>query len=288
MAEFIKFRLTAAKAGVTMALMALIAGLAENAHAAKTDDGSAHFLREISIPTCGGIDRMVIQKLDGALASLEHKLATSFETTHKLNQTFLKIKSANTEFLKIKSADTSFLKIDSASAQFLKIDSANDQFLKIDSANDQFLKIDGVAADSSELGGLASDAFVQGKGDVVSNFVPLTAANNVDNQAPLVSSPDGLIGVTVFDDSGTVTLVVKNNGSTDLPAVQDTDGQTTSRVFTAGEFSPLPISSTTAQTTLQILPAGSSADVITLTVSIDVTAGASTGVVAQMLVGSSS
>jgi hypothetical protein len=105
MAEHIKLRLAAAKIGVAMAFFGLLAGLAEKARAVTPQRPAANFLRELSIPT-GGVDTTVIHKLDSALATLEHKLSTSFTTTHKLNQTFLKIKSANTEFLKIKSANT--------------------------------------------------------------------------------------------------------------------------------------------------------------------------------------
>jgi hypothetical protein len=233
-----------------MALMALIGGLAEKVGvaSARSTAGEAHFLKSASNPTGSA----VIQKLDSALASLEHKLATSFDTTHKLNQTFLKIKSTNTEFL----------------------------------------KIDSTAANSSELGGHAPSAFVQGKGDVVSGFKTVTSANDVDNPLPLVSSPDGAISVSVFDDpgqNGGITLKIDNATSTDLPAVQETDGQPLAHTLTAEESAPFILGSSTSETTIQIMPAGTSTDVITLTVGVEPTVGAqSFGVVAQMLVGSSS
>src|ERR1700735_3717534 len=105
MADYIRFRLAAARLGVSMAFFALLAGIAERAQAASPPASGANLLREISIPTGGGLDRTVTQKLDSALATLEHKLATSFDTTQKINQTFLKIKSADTRFLKIKSGN---------------------------------------------------------------------------------------------------------------------------------------------------------------------------------------
>ena len=157
MAEYIKLRLTAAKVGVSMAFIALLGGLAERARAnpsSAESPASAHFLTDTSSLPGGGASSLVVRKLDSALARLEHKLSTSFETTHKLNHTFLKIKSANTEFLKIRSANTSFLKIDDANANFLKIDDANASFLKIDDANNEFLKIDSTAVNANKLGGL--------------------------------------------------------------------------------------------------------------------------------------
>jgi hypothetical protein len=277
MAEHVKFRLNAAKVGVSMALMALIGGLAEKVGvaSARPSAGDAHFVKATSSPTGGSSVRSVIQKLDSALASLEHKLATNFETTQKLNQTFLKIKSANTEFLKV----------DSANANFLKIDTANTEFLKIDGANSEFLKIDSTAANSSELGGKAPSAFVQGKGDVVSGYQSVTSSNTIDNQLPLVSSPDGAVSVFVYDDTGSITLVVKNATGTDLPAVQETNGQAQARTLTASEPTSIVLGSSTSQSTIQIMPADSSGDVITLTVSVDYKIGASEDVVAQMLIG---
>jgi hypothetical protein len=301
MAEYIKFRLSAAKVGVSMALLALLGGLADRAKAASVP-GGAHVLRQISVPTGGGLDRIVIQKLDSALLKIEHKLASSYFSAQKIDSTFLKIKAANTDFLKIDNANTEFLKIDSANSDFLKIDNANTEFLKIDDANSDFLKIDsanseflktsGTAANASELGGLAPDAFVQGKGTVVSHFASVTAANTVDSQVALITSPDGAIAVTVFIDSGggnpVVTLAIQNTTNANLPAVQDTNGTTTTHTLTHGESTPFVTSSAASQSTIQIFPAGSSTDVITLTVSTDPVAGAATGVVAQMLVGSSS
>jgi hypothetical protein len=298
MAEYVRFRLNAAKVGVSVALMALIGGLAERVGVASArPNADAHFLKEASGPTGGSSSRAVLQKLDSALATLEHKLATVYFTAQKIDQTFLKIKAANTEFLKIDSASSQFLKIDDANSNFLKIDSANSQFLKIDNANanflkiddanNEFLKVDSIAANSSELGGMAPSAFVQGKGSVVSGFRSVTSANTVNSELPLVSSPDGAISVSVFDDTGTITLSVNNATSTDLPVVQETNGQAQTSTLTATEATSLRLSSGASESTIQIMPAGSSTNVITLTVGVDPTIGAATGVVAQMLIGQS-
>jgi hypothetical protein len=278
MAEYVRFRLNAAKVGVSVALMALIGGLAERVGVASARPrADAHFLKQVSGPTGGAGSRVVLQKLDSALATLEHKLASSYFTAHKIDQTFLKIKSASTEFLKI----------DDANSNFLKIDSANSQFLKIDDANNEFLKVDSTAANSSELGGKSPSAFVQGTGSVVSGFRSVTSANDVNNELPLLSSPDGAISVSVFDDSGTITLQINNATTTNLPAVQETNGQTRTSTLTGTEGTAFPLSNGPSESTIQIMPAGSSTNVITLTVGVDPTIGAATGVVAQMLIGQS-
>jgi hypothetical protein len=302
MADYVRYRAAAARLGVTMALLGVLSNLSDRIAAARASARSAHVA---AAGTAGAITGPLL-KLESSLASIEHKLSSNYFSSQKIDTTFLKIKSADSSFLKIKSANSDFLKIDdansqflkiddadanflsinNANSQFLKIDEADSQFLKIDDANSQFLKIDSTAANSNELGGLKPNAFVHGAGSVISSAVQVSPSNNVDNQIPLISSPDGLLNVLVYDDDGTITLSVQNTGSTDLPAVQDTDGQTTSRTLTAGEYSPLPVAGGVAQTTLQVFPAGASADVITLTVSLD-GAGGATPVVAQMLVGQS-
>jgi len=290
MAEYIKFRLTAAKLGVTVTFFALLAGLADKARAIALPAkpaASANFLKQISIPTGGSIDRIVIQKLDSALATLEHKLATSFDTTHKINQTFLKIKSANTEFLKIKSANASFLKINTANANFLKIDDANTEFLKIDDAGAQFLKLTGTAANSSQLGGLTPDQFFQGTGSVVSGAATVSPSTSPQ---PLLTLPGGIIVVSVSGGPGQgVNVVIHNGTAVSLPAVQDNAGSAPQSV-TLAPNADTPVSlgtAPTAQLSLQIFPSGQAfPDVVTLIVSSEQPAGVlSASVVGQAFAG---
>jgi hypothetical protein len=207
------------------------------------------------------------------LATLEHKLNTSFTTTHKLNQTFLKIKSANTSFLKIKSANTSFLKIDDANANFLKIDDANASFLKIDDASNEFLKIDSTATNSSELGGLTPDAFFQGSGHVVTGAISSLPVSNT--ATPLLSVPGGIV-VSVANTVGSglqleisnptsqplAAVVNSTNGTTTLVAEHDlAPGVTTSMMF--------DVTSGVGQLHIQILPNALFSEVVTLIISAD-------------------
>jgi hypothetical protein len=235
---------------------------------------AANFLREVSSPTGGGVDRSVIQKLDSALATVEHKLNTSFTTTHKLNQTFLKIKSANTSFLKIKSANASFLKIDNANANFLKIDDANASFLKIDDANSEFLKVGSTATNSSELGGLTPDAFFQGSGHVVTGAISSLPVSNTPS--PLLSVPGG-IAVSIANTVGSgLQLEIGNPTSQTLAAVMTSEATSASGAteldLAAGRNAFIPFSTTNAgigQMHIQIFPNSGRPEVVTIIISVD-------------------
>ena len=280
MAEYIKFRMTAAKVGVSMAFFALLGGLADRARAATPTarppaSASASFLQEISTPTGGGLDRVVIQKLDRALATLEHKLAKSFYTSQKINKTFLKIKSANSEFLKVKSANTEFLKIEDANTFVFKVIDANTEFLKIDDANADFLKVRGTAANSSELGGLTPDAFFQGHGNVLSNEVTATASGG---QAQLLG--DGSLTVLVADTVGNGAQVTLQNETSSALSYTESNNQS-GTVPANGQSTPISI---TAQLELQVFSAAAPSKVWTITVST-VPGGGGDVFVGQMLIG---
>ncbi|HEY5431495.1 MAG TPA: hypothetical protein VIK04_20435 [Solirubrobacteraceae bacterium] len=272
MADYIKLRVAAARLGVSMAFFVLLTGVAERARAAAAPTPSGSFLREASVPAGHGIDRVIL-KLDSALATLEHKLNTSFDTTHKLNQTFLKIKSADASFLKIKSANASFLKIDDANASFLKIDDANASFLKIDST----------AANAAELGGLTPESFFQGNGHVVTGSVVAGAT-----ATPLLSLPGGIIVVSVSSTPGAgVQLMIHNGTSVDLPAVQDGNADAITLPANGDRAIPLGPEGNANQLHLQIFPNGSAfPEVVTLIVSSeDVTGGPTPAVVGQAFTG---
>ena len=270
MAEYIKLRLTAAKVGVSMAFIALLGGLAERARANPSSaepPASAHFLTDTSSLPGGGASSLVVRKLDSALARLEHKLSTSFETTHKLNHTFLKIKSANTEFLKIRSANTSFLKIDDANANFLKIDDANASFLKIDDANNEFLKIDSTAVNANKLGGLTPDAFVQGGGHVITNAISSLAASNTPTS--LLTVPGGVVLSVVNTVGNGVQIEITNPTSQVLTAVVDNGTGVTEHDLRPNAMTSLAVTSTPAQLHIQIFPNSGLSEVVTMIVSVE-------------------
>ncbi|HEX4009086.1 MAG TPA: hypothetical protein VHX62_03725 [Solirubrobacteraceae bacterium] len=273
MADYIRWRLAAARLGVTMAFFALLGGLADQA-AAATSAGAgaapaANFLTDLSIPA-GGLNRVVL-KLDSALATLEHKLNTSFTTTHKLNQTFLKIKSANTSFLKIKSANTSFL--------------------KIDDANSEFLKVDSTAANANELGGLSPQAFFQGTGSVVTGAISSLAQNGVATS--LLSVPGGIevsiinaaigaggLQVQISNPSGAALAAVVNTGTG--VAEHDLNPGTTSFAFATNGLSP-----PAGQLHIQLFPNAGLAEVVTIIISLEESTTTNPSFVGQAFAGPS-
>jgi hypothetical protein len=274
MAEYIRFRLTAAKVGASMALLALIAGLAGKTQSGPTQVNAkpAAFDAFLKLDGLTGESKVAFNKLQNvfikmerALASVEHKLADVYYKP-QLNAIFLKIRTAN--------------------AEFLHKDAANAEFLKIQDAYAKFLKIDGTAANSTELGGKTSDAFVQGKGSIVSGAV---SVNGDGKPATLLRSADGMITASVVASAdGSVFVVVHNGTGVPLTAVHDP----TAVELPAGVDTRILMPSDgkgAAQLILQIFPAGSYRHVLTLTVSADqpqTTAAAPIGVVAQMADGS--
>lgn len=220
MAEYIKFRLTAAKASVTLAFLALVGGLAGPAQA-KQHDPSAKAASfswgdpiYLKLDGLGGATQKVFStleyKLNHALSSFSHKLNTTFYDKHKIDTTFLKIDSANKLYYKESQVNADFLKIEDANASFLKIDAASAEFLKITDANNAFLKIDGTAANAQKLGGLTPDAFVQGHANVLSNELVASSA-----QQALLG--DGSVKVLIgLDVNSNPTVTLENDTSSPL------------------------------------------------------------------------
>jgi hypothetical protein len=291
MAEHIKFRLTAAKASVTLAFLALVGGLVgpaegeqrgPSAQPASFQWGDPIYLKLTGL---NGATHKAFQtleyKMNQALTSLSHKISTSFYDKHKLDTTFLKIDKANQEFLKI----------DAANAAFLKIDDANKEYYKIQDANASFLKIDGTAANASKLGGLTPDAFVQGHANVVSAAMTLAVDGSVH---PLMQTADGaiLIGLTVNGD-GLETIVVHNGTSSPISGVADPTAVEFSaaaggdaNIVAGSTLLPTGQAGGALMTHIQIFPNESLRDVITVTVSSESQSDRQVTAVGQMLVGS--
>lgn len=159
MAERIKFRVTAARVGVSMALMALIAGIAEKVQASGNEVHAKPAAQFLKLNGFSGATQAVFLKMEKKLL--------------KLDTAFLKLQhKVNTAFYDKRKIDTTFLKITDASAQFLKITDASAQFLKITDANGRFLKLGDTAANSALLGNLRPDQFFQGRGNILTNELP--------------------------------------------------------------------------------------------------------------------
>jgi hypothetical protein len=276
MAERIKFRLTAAKVGVSVAFLALVGGLVDKLHSGRPEvrvtpaSAPGQFLKLQGLSHTVKIDFLKLEqkwvKIDSLLTNV----------VHKLNTQFLKIEDANTEFLKIKLADAKFLKIVDANAEYLKIDAANAEYLKIRSANAQFLKIRA-----------AQDQFLQGHGGVVSAASPVLADGSVTK---LISSPDGGLVVTLRLQDGEMTLFIDNTTGALIPAVQTTDNLAPQPInLEPGNRNSIRLGPDTQvhQVHLQTFGDGSANEVTTLVLSTDLPQAGANGpqVVAQMLIG---
>jgi hypothetical protein len=201
MADYVKFRLAAAKTGVSMALLALVGGAVERAEAnpaATPARAGGLFLKLSGIP--GDVKTALFKledkwiKLNSGLTKFEAKVNRNYYDKATINKTYLKIRDANAGFLKIRDAN--------------------------------FLTPGGTAANSQKLGGLTPDAFVQGRGGIVSGAVSSVPTT----EQTLVGMADGSVRVTVSPNpAGAAGLTLKLYNATTgiLPAVQLTDGTPT-------------------------------------------------------------
>ena len=207
MAEYIKFRLAAAKAGVTMAFFALLGGLIGTAEGQQGGPSAkpASFSWGANYLKLTGLD-MATQKV---FSKLEYKLNKLFlKIDHTLTHDFYGKHKIDTTFLKITTAQSTFETQQKADKRWLKITDANANFLKIGDANNEFLKIGGTAANSSLLGNLAPTDFLQGHGNVLTNEL-LTSSTQ---QQTLLS--DGAVKILIaLDQAGQPSVTLENDTS---------------------------------------------------------------------------
>lgn len=273
MAEHIKFRLTAAKVGVSAALLALIGGVVDRVRSTPNEvritpaSAPGQFLKLQGIS--GNVKTALIKledkwiKLDTALTGVVHKLSTEY----------LKIDKATAEFLKINKANAQFLKINKANAQFLKIDKADGEFLKIEKANAEFLKLR-----------TAQNEFVQGRGGVVSASTRVLADGSVSQ---LLKSPDGSLIVSITGNSDGLTVSIDNTTGALLPAVQTTDNNPPGTLNLKPGTTMLNLIGPSAahHVQLQTFGDGSVRSATTLVLSTEPSGQRQSMVVAQMLIG---
>jgi len=252
-AEYIKFRVTAAKAGVTLALMALIAGV--------TDRAQASSPRATASVSVGSFLKLqgLSSAISGNLLKLENKLLkldTSLQKIDKALPSYLKIKSANNTFLKIADANAKFLKVNDANAKFLKIDDANAKFLKIDDANQKYLPAS------------AASSFFQGNGNVVSGA--LSSLGTSSQQ--LLSLPGGIIVVSISNTPGAGSLLTIHNGTSNTlaGAVSMGDGSVSQALTLKpnGDTQLPAVQSQAAEIRLQIFPGGSFTSVVSILIGL--------------------
>ena len=120
MAEYVRFRWTTAKVGVSMALLALVAGTADKARAAAGQakvTPALQFLKLSGLSKTIGSDFLKVEakliKLNNAISSLDKKWV---KIERNLTQNYLTVKKADASYLKVTDANAKFLKLTDASA----------------------------------------------------------------------------------------------------------------------------------------------------------------------------
>lgn len=244
MARYIKFRLTAAKVGVSMALAALIAGITEKVQSNPTINATEAASRVAAPAAHQAAGITFFGKHIGGLSS---SLKTALLTVEQKDKGFSK------QIKQLQKAVSNVYDKPYVNANFLKIDKANQAYLKIDDASQQYLKHDGTAANSFLLGNLPASSFFQGHGNVVSGALTV---NGDGNSRQLVSSPDGAVSVLIALNqpgaNGPVVTIQNNTGQL-LPAVQDLNGRTTSLNLQPGP-NQVPVGTGANQLHLQTFP----------------------------------
>jgi hypothetical protein len=250
MAEYIKFRLTAAKAGVTLALAALIAGIAERAQAAPAPQASASASIGSFLKLTG-----LSSAISGNFLKLEKKLLKIDTSLQKIDTSLQKIDKTLPGYLKIKTAGNTFLKITDANAKFLKITDANAQFLKIEDANQKYLPAS------------AASSFFQGDGNVVSGA--LSSLGSSSQQ--LLSLPGGIIVVSIANTpAGGAILTIHNGTSNTLAGAVDMGDGSVSKALTLkpNADTQLPAVQSPAEIRLQIFPGGTFTSVVSILIGL--------------------
>jgi hypothetical protein len=236
MAEYVRFRMAAARVGASMALLALVAGVADKARAASHPPGAqtavAKFLKLGGLTKTISYDFNKLEKklitLDTAFAKIEKKLTTAYYTKAQSNKVYLKIRDANAKFL----------------------------------------KVDATAADSNKLGGVPASGFLQGKGNVVSGAVP-----SVGTRQQLLSLPGGIIVVSVENTPGAGSIIVVHNATPNtLVGAVDMGDRSVSRAITlkseADTLLPAVQTQSSAEIHLQIFPGGTFTNVVSILIGL--------------------
>jgi hypothetical protein len=265
MAEYVKFRLTAAKAGVTMAFLALLGGIAE----AKPWAGKTTRARETAASTAKWQPVLSLHGVTGSLRTSLVRIERDFATVYAKDQKALAAATGKV-----------YAKIER------QLDST---FLTDKDAQGEFLAKDATAADAAELGGKTAGAFIQGSGGVATGGATASLTGGLIG---LLHSADGTLTVSVGITASGPEVKIQNNSSSAIDwissvpvglAASPTNGGT----IQGNGFVTLGLgSAATAQVTFQFLPAVQS-QAFTLVLSTE-TASASAGTqrfVGQMVSG---
>jgi hypothetical protein len=278
MAEYIKFRLSAAKAGVTMAFLALLGGLAERASA-----GGKHPARTTAARNLKWTPVLSLKGINGNLRSSLLTLKTDLASVYAKDQ-----KALSADVAKIYQKDKlDFYGKAAANSTFLKQEDAGKVYLKSTDAGKEYLKLDGTAANSNLLGNLPASAFVHGAGGVATGGATLSIT---DGTRELLQSTDGALTVSAINGGNGPSVVVQNNSASPIdwvasPALFGMQGNHGTISGNGKATIQLGAPGTIVQETFQFMPAVQT-QAYTLIVTTEGAVGSpSARIVAQMLNG---
>ena len=256
MAEYVRWRLTKLRAGVTMALFGLLAGLG-----LRTDEGPASQLDRaatLTIPKGTHIPA-------NSIGSAQIKFHSLLLSDYKPQQV-----ASYTSMVKMKKA------LGALDEQFIKMNSQLGTFeLKTEAANTFLLK-DATAANAAKIEGVGLDGLVQGRGQVFTGGLVPTQTT-----APVISIPGVLTVNGHHDPAANPDITLTNTSGGDIQ-VNDGTGQETT--LKSGEsLLPAVQMGDGSVKTFQILISGNG-EAITLTIS-GFADGSAHRLVAQALIG---
>jgi hypothetical protein len=238
MAEYVKWRLTKLRAGVTMALFGLLAGLG-----LRTDQGPAAPIEQAASLTIPKGTHIPTNSIGSAQVKF-HSLLLSDMKEHQV-ASYASLAKFNTKWLALND----------------ELAKVNDQLVKFeykeDAANTFLLK-DATAANAAKIEGVGLDGLVQGNGQVFTGgIVPAPTA------APVVSIPGVLTVNGQHDPAANPEFTITNVSGGDLD-INDGSGQETT--LKSGDVLPAVQMADGSVKTLQVL-VGGGGRAITLTIS---------------------
>ncbi len=230
MAEYIRFKWTRAKAGVTMAFLALLGGVVERA--ANADAASGH--AAASNPATW-TPKLSLGGLNGNLRTSLIRVEKDFQSLYAKDQKAIGAVRASVFELKRN--------------VYSKIE-VNDKFLTDKDATLDYLAKEGTAANSTKLGGLSPQAFLQGDGGVATGTATATIT---DGTVPLVESADKALTVTAEVTGNGQQITITNSTASPIDWIT---GNTHGTINGGAQATiGLGTPSSVDQATVQLLPA---------------------------------
>ena len=245
MAEYVRWRLTKLRAGVTMALFGLLAGLG-----LRTDEGPAAQLDRAATLTIPKGTHIPANSIGSAQIKFHSLLLSDYKPQQVASYTsMVKMKKA------LGALDEQFIKMNDTLAK------VNDELgtfeLRTDAAN-TFLAKDATAANAAKIEGVGLDGLIQGRGQVFTGgLVPSQTA------APVVSVPGVLTVNGHHDPAANPDISLTNTSGGDLEINDATNPTTTLK---AGDTLPAGQMGDGSVRTFQVLVSGGG-EAITLTIS---------------------